>query len=289
MIDLTNAELDTMQWNALRMLQYGPSIKIGMRFKEDWWKTKFGIVGGQSFTDLPIRTIVYPSYGVDSESPSTTLIVSYCWTSDADRWGSLINMEDPTEISDQLKTIVLRNLAEAHDPTIVSYEYLVDQCLDTFAWEWNGSPYTMGAFAFFGPGNFGDLYKALTRPAGGHRIHFAGELISTRHAWVVGALDSAWRAVKEYLVTSGQWENKKETFTSLWGSSEEWTRSTKADPKSFKSFPTKFQVSNETFSLPTLSLETHNGVSANDDPDDDDLSDLMLEYLGFADLFPEYL
>ena len=31
----------------------------------------FNIVGGQSFTDLPIRTVVYPSYGVSFDD-------SYC-------------------------------------------------------------------------------------------------------------------------------------------------------------------------------------------------------------------
>jgi len=39
-----------------------------------------------------------------------------------------------------------------------------------------------GAFAFFGPGDFGDMYTALSRPAANNRLHFAGEALSVRHA-----------------------------------------------------------------------------------------------------------
>ena len=36
-IDLSAAGLDPMQSNALRELNYGPSIKVGIQFKEAWW------------------------------------------------------------------------------------------------------------------------------------------------------------------------------------------------------------------------------------------------------------
>lgn len=41
-----------------------------------------------------------------------------------------------------------------------------------------------GAFAFFGPGDYGDMYTALSRPAADNKLHFAGEAISIRHAYV---------------------------------------------------------------------------------------------------------
>ena len=49
------------QWSAIRELQYGPSIKIGIRWDSPWWQDNLGIVGGQSFTDLPIRTMLVVS------------------------------------------------------------------------------------------------------------------------------------------------------------------------------------------------------------------------------------
>lgn len=50
------------QWSAIRELQYGPSIKIGIKFSEPWWAKQQRdfprpIHGGQSYTDLPIRTM----------------------------------------------------------------------------------------------------------------------------------------------------------------------------------------------------------------------------------------
>jgi len=139
-IDLSGAGLSVMQSTALRKLQYGPLVKIGMRFKSAWWTEKFGIVGGQSYTDLPIRTIVYPSYGVDSSTPSTVLIASYCWTNDAERLGSLINT-GKAEYTDQLKDLVLCNLAEVHNLT---YDFLLSQCEDMHAWDWGHDPLAIG-------------------------------------------------------------------------------------------------------------------------------------------------
>jgi monoamine oxidase len=142
-IDLSGAGLNVMQKNALRKLQYGPSTKIGIRFKTAWWWTRFGIVGGQSFTDLPIRTIVYPSYGVDSDTPSTVLIASYCWTNDAERLGSLIDT-GKEEYDDQLKELVLRNLADVHG---MPYDDLVDEFEEMHARDWNRDPLTGGESA----------------------------------------------------------------------------------------------------------------------------------------------
>ncbi|KAI5990285.1 hypothetical protein F5J12DRAFT_727696 [Pisolithus orientalis] len=209
--------MNVEQKNALRQLQYGPSVKIAIRFKEPWWTTKLNIVGGQSFTDLPIRTIVYPSHGVGTDTPSTVLIASYCWTTDAERLGSLA-MAGQNEV---LKELVLCNLASAHgDP--ITYEFLCNQFLDMHVKDWTYDVQTMGAFAQFGPGDFQDVYTSLTYPAANKRLHFAGEAISTRHAWVVGALDSAWRAVYEYLSVTKQ-DDKMERFKELWGKNVEWT------------------------------------------------------------------
>ncbi|KAG2151158.1 flavin-containing amine oxidoreductase-domain containing protein [Suillus bovinus] len=219
-MDLSGAGLNVMQKNALRKLQYGPSIKVGIYFKSAWWTDLFGIEGGQSFTDLPIRTIVYPSYGIYSSSPSTVLIASYCWTNDAERLGALIN-SGKDSYNEQLKELVLRDLAAVHGDK-ANYQFLLDQFKDMHAWDWTCDPLTMGAFAQFGPGDFQDLYTSLTVPNQNKKFHFAGEAISTRHGWVVGALDSAWRAVYEYLLTSRTPQDTIDKFFKLWGTNVEW-------------------------------------------------------------------
>ena len=247
-IDLSAAGLDPMQSNALRELNYGPSIKVGIQFKEAWWFTKFQIIGGQSYTDRPIRTIVYPSFGDVQDGKTTTLIASYCWTEDASRMGALIDDKDG---DGRLKELVLRDLADIHDLTV---DYLREQLIECKAWSWSHDPYTMGkcfslhsylnlstpdtyglfflgAFAFFGPGKFQDPYLSLNTPAANGFLHFAGEAISVRHAWVEGALDSAWRAVREMLYFPGFTDDQRKKFYKNWGENEEWIDRTEAGEK----------------------------------------------------------
>jgi len=212
-----------MQSNALRQLNYGPSVKVGLQFKEAWWFTKFQIVGGQSYTDRPIRTIVYPSFGDVKDGKTTTLIASYCWTEDASRLGALIDDKDG---DGRLKELVLKDLADIHDVTV---DYLREQLIECKAWSWSHNPYTMGAFAFFGPGKFQDPYFSLNTPAANGFLHFAGEAISVRHAWVEGALDSAWRAVYEMLYFFPDEYRKK--FIKNWGVNEEWIERSEAGEK----------------------------------------------------------
>jgi monoamine oxidase len=76
LIDLTNCGINEnyAQYSAIRELQYGPAIKVGIQFSTNWWEP-LGIIGGQrsaslwtqylklwaqrssSYTDLPVRTV----------------------------------------------------------------------------------------------------------------------------------------------------------------------------------------------------------------------------------------
>lgn len=50
-LDIDDPALFTIQQrNAMRQLSYGPSVKIGIKFKSQWWHD-LNIVGGQSSTD----------------------------------------------------------------------------------------------------------------------------------------------------------------------------------------------------------------------------------------------
>lgn len=91
MIDLDTCKLDHDQRNALRELQLASSCKIGIKFKTAWWSGRTGdIVGGQSTTDRPARTIVYPSHGAGE---STVLIVSYAWSMSPPLQTCLVNTD----------------------------------------------------------------------------------------------------------------------------------------------------------------------------------------------------
>lgn len=64
-MDLTGVDINNnyAQWSAIRELQYGPAIKIGIKFKTPWWELgepnnqPVRIHGGQSYTDLSLRTM----------------------------------------------------------------------------------------------------------------------------------------------------------------------------------------------------------------------------------------
>ncbi|KZS88538.1 FAD/NAD(P)-binding domain-containing protein [Sistotremastrum niveocremeum HHB9708] len=208
------------QWSAIRELQYSSSIKIGIRFTEPWWEhlQSGKIVGGQSFTDLPIRTTVYPSYppGIPK---SNVLIASYCWTADAERLGALIKdgKADPL-----LVELVIRDLAALHNVAdTYIWNRFVNDGTNIFAWDWLHNPYTCGAFALFGPGEFADsIFTQINKPAANGKLFFAGEALSSCHGWVAGALDSSWLAVNNYLTLLHP--EKLQQFKKDWGESEYW-------------------------------------------------------------------
>ncbi|EKM58811.1 uncharacterized protein PHACADRAFT_205061 [Phanerochaete carnosa HHB-10118-sp] len=224
-MDLSEAGLDYPQKNALRALYYSSATKIGVKFKTAWWQDdavmkKYGgfgaIVGGQSYTDNMSRMIVYPSYSAGSQTPSTVLIASYAWTGDALAWTGLMQSED------RMRRRLLDDLAEVHRFNANGRKFLEDQVESIYPYSWNNDPNTMGSYAFFGPGDFSDLYPHLTRPAAKGRLHFAGEVASARHAWVVGALEASKLAV--HRIISSSYPEKLEEFEKKWGLPEAWTR-----------------------------------------------------------------
>jgi monoamine oxidase len=92
---------------------------------------------------------------------------------------------------------------------VISYAYLLDQYITHHVYDWYHDPYTTGAFALFGPGQFSNLYTYLTRPAADGKLHFVGEASSAHHAWLVGALESAERAVMYALLRFGMRDGRK--------------------------------------------------------------------------------
>jgi monoamine oxidase len=195
-MDLRGAELHPAQKDALRVLHYDASCKVGIKFKTPWWITRCDIKqGGGASSDLPLRTCVYPSYNIndDPEKPAV-LLASYTWAQDAQRIGTLVQRDSPAG-EDDLKELILRDLERLHSNSGITYEFLCEQYITHHAYDWYADPNMSGAFALFGPGQFSNLYPYLTRPAADGKLHFVGEAASAHHAWIVGALDSAQRAL----------------------------------------------------------------------------------------------
>ncbi|OTA99141.1 hypothetical protein M426DRAFT_68361 [Hypoxylon sp. CI-4A] len=204
--------------DAIRSLHYDDSVKVAIKFSRPWWITDCSITqGGLAKTDLPLRTCVYPSYNLnDGANESAVLLCSYTWSQDARRVGSLIDKSDPKEgkafingpkptHENELVDLILKNLARLHENAIlipeqkITYEKLKGLYLDHHAYSWSQDPTTSGAFALFGPGQFSNFYPYLVRPSADCKFHIVGEASSHHHAWIVGALDSAYDAVHKFL------------------------------------------------------------------------------------------
>ncbi|KAI2464211.1 FAD/NAD(P)-binding domain-containing protein [Annulohypoxylon bovei var. microspora] len=217
-MDLRELELHPSQKDAIRSLHYDDSVKVALQFDYPWWIVDCGITtGGVSSTDLPLRTCVYPSYNLqDGNDKPAVLLASYTWAQDANRMGSLVNTTDEEELVE----LILRDLARLH-ARHMTYDRIKRSFTGTYnAYSWSHDPATAGAFALFGPGQFSNLYPYLSRPAADSKFHFVGEAASAHHAWVVGALDSAYAAVYRFLYRFELWD-AIEILEKKWGEVEE--------------------------------------------------------------------
>ncbi|KAJ4377537.1 hypothetical protein N0V83_000362 [Neocucurbitaria cava] len=209
-IDLTGMELPYGMKSAIRILRYDTSTKVGIKFKEMWWKKPgFDItLGGVAKTDLPIRVCVYPSYNIHDSGPGV-LLASYTWGQDSERIAAHVSENGKDK---GLRELMIYNLARLHtikkgDETKQQYEArfeenkqtIADNWLDHHAYDWSKDEFSSGAFALFSPGQFSTLIPHLLRPASDGRFVIVGEHASANHAWIVGALDSALRGLKQIL------------------------------------------------------------------------------------------
>ncbi len=200
-MDLRGLELHPSQKDAIRSLHYDDSVKVALKFKYPWWIVDCGITqGGVASTDLPLRTCVYPSYNLyDDQNKPAVLLASYTWAQDANRMGSLVSGQQSPVNEDELVELILRNLAQLHEQHM-TYERIRDAFTGVHhAYSWSHDASTAGAFALFGPGQFSNMYPYLSRPAADSKFHIVGEAASAHHAWIVGALDSAYASVHRFL------------------------------------------------------------------------------------------
>ncbi|KAF4948055.1 hypothetical protein FGADI_9920 [Fusarium gaditjirri] len=213
-MDLKDAGLLWGTKQAIRALGYGASCKVAIKFETAWWqKPPFKITkGGIAHTDLPLRVCVYPSYNIESNEGKdwnpdkpAVLLCSYTWGQDAQRIGSLISSQTPKN-EEQLLSVLLHDLALLHSKD-TGYRYddllklLKDQYQDHHAYDWYRDENMSGAFAYFGPSQFSNMWQEIIKPNAYGQLYLIGEASSSHHAWIVGALESVIRAV--YLMFEG--------------------------------------------------------------------------------------
>ncbi|ARF57902.1 flavin monoamine oxidase family protein [Streptomyces gilvosporeus] len=134
--------------------------------------------GGGSTTDNPNRFMYYPSHPVPGSSGGVVL-AGYSWSDDAARWDS---MEDHERYG-----YALRNLQSVHGRRIEVFYTGAGQTQS-----WLRDPYAMGEAAVYTPHQMTSFHLDAVRAEG--PVHFAGEHVSLKHAWIEGAVETAVRA-----------------------------------------------------------------------------------------------
>ncbi|XP_040284322.1 L-amino-acid oxidase-like isoform X1 [Bufo bufo] len=173
--------LSNEKYNALSFVHYTSSTKILLSCTERFWE-KDGIVGGKSSTDRPSRYIYYPSHNFTNGRG--VLLASYTLADDSMFFLSLSDEESVDVILEDLSNIHRR-----------PKEILRKLCPKYVVKKWSLDPYSMGAFAYFTPYQFGDMYEYLSTPEG--RIYFAGEHTSLPHGWIETACKSGLKAARD--------------------------------------------------------------------------------------------
>ncbi|KAM7186427.1 L-amino acid oxidase [Rhypophila sp. PSN 637] len=243
-MDLSKLPLPDDVHTGIRTLSYDRATKVVIKFSHPWWfknPDKTQIFGGVSSSDLPISNVVYPSWNDGPDKPAV-LMVSYSWAQDATRMGSLVKDFSMPGVKpskdDEIVKLCLRNLVTlwAGTEESPSYEdllgWVVDDgsdCAPYHAWAWSHDPYTGGAFALFGPGQFQNVYPAFQGLHVGGHIAFCGEALSAHHAWISGAWASAYMQLMHFLEDRKQLDAVRMLKESPFGGSDGSTKPRQGD------------------------------------------------------------
>ncbi|MEV7119491.1 flavin monoamine oxidase family protein [Kitasatospora griseola] len=156
----------------LEVYRHTPLLRASVRPATDCF-------GGGSTTDNPNRFMYYPSHPVPDGDGGGVVLASYSWSDDAARWDS---MED-----DERYVYALRNLQSVHGRRIEVFYTGYGKTQS-----WLRDPYAFGEAAVYTPHQMTSFHLDAVKSEG--PVHFAGEHVSLKHAWIEGAVETAVRA-----------------------------------------------------------------------------------------------
>ncbi|ROR27253.1 monoamine oxidase [Mobilisporobacter senegalensis] len=177
-------------------LNYINAMKTNFLCNQRFWEmdTPFGnMIGGISFTDLPIQSIIYPPdhnlcmwEGACSPEEPGVLLASYNLNQNANR---VANMEEVRRFE-----FIKQNVEEVHG---LPRGYLNSIIADYKTVAWYNEPYLRGALAYTLPGQKRTFAYIMKQPEFEQRVYFAGEHISNKHGWMQGSLQTGKAAANE--------------------------------------------------------------------------------------------
>lgn len=162
---------------AIAAVPYASAVKVGLQFKRRFWEEDEHILGGITYTDLPISNIGYPCCDYQSRK-NGVLLGGYIWGVDA--------MEFTAMTPAQRVKAAVDYGAQIHPQYHKEFDNGV-------AVAWHRSPFTLGCFGMWTDAMRAKHYDDLCKIDG--RIVLAGEHASYIPAWQEGAVTSAVDAI----------------------------------------------------------------------------------------------
>lgn len=162
---------------AIAAVPYAAAFKAGLQFRRRFWEQDEAIHGGNTFTDLPIGVIGYPSCDYLSAGKGV-LLGAYSWGMPALQFSAMSPAGRVRE--------ALRQGAQIHPQYTREFDNGV-------AVAWSRVPFVMGCFGQWDEALRARHYDDLCRIDG--RIVLAGEHASYLPAWQEGAITSALDAI----------------------------------------------------------------------------------------------
>jgi monoamine oxidase len=197
---LRNVEIfpmfSTSKMQAIKEVTYVTNQKTFFKCRNRFWEmgnSKERILGGGSYTDLPITSIWYPSdHAGFSESyfnenrlweEPGVLLASYGLTQNALRLGNLDEKIRIEKIKREVEAV--HGLKPGFMDTIVE---------DTKSIQWDNEQGFWGGFCYYSPEQMRLFSYAMIQPEYDEKVYFAGEHTSSTHGWQQGALHSGMEA-----------------------------------------------------------------------------------------------
>lgn len=164
--------LPSVQVDAMNALQYARIGKFPVIFKERFWKAEdFDMI-----TDTPAH---YFYHGTKDQPGPNGVLICYATGDKADVLAS-VNKK-------QREDIILEALKPAFGDV---RKYMAE----SISYYWGSDPYSRGAYAFYGIGQWFDLMPVLREPF--MHTHFAGEHLADWQGFMEGAVNSGEEAVE---------------------------------------------------------------------------------------------
>lgn len=223
-----NPLFSNVKMQAIRELNYIASQKTLMLCSRRFWEEggpEEQIIGGGSYTDLPISTIWYPSDHAEqcnvkykctigsfpynklcfeeeknkaSAAEPGVLMASYNYSLDTTRLANLPDELRHKEIKQEVELV--HGLPKG---------YLDGIALDFKTINWNSYAWARGALPYFTPQQKKLFSYGMSLPEYDNRVFMAGDHISAVHRWMQGALQSGMIAANQIAVQCRRRERYK--------------------------------------------------------------------------------